>query len=208
LVKHGISKKAIIGVPEDFESGYINYFDVYSKTFWMPLTSSSVVISKAAFNEAEGFKPSLKFGEDFDLWVRLALKHKVAFLNKFLVYYNQDVDVNNRALGGNKLYSKESYYLFNLSYLEQYERSDKGLKRLLDGMRVRSLLRYYLSDVYSQDVKLMLSNVDFNYQPLYYRLVYKVPLPLIKVYFKLKNFGSAIKQSILARSAKKKLQVV
>ena len=65
---------------------------------WMPLTSISVCIPKKVFEEENGFKPNLKLGEDFDLWVRIALKYPVAFLNKPLAYYNQDVDVKTRVL--------------------------------------------------------------------------------------------------------------
>ena len=35
-VKHGKKREAVIGLPEGFSSGYINYFEVYSRTMWMP----------------------------------------------------------------------------------------------------------------------------------------------------------------------------
>jgi len=64
---------------------------------WMPIYPPTVVIPKKVFLELGGFKPILKLGEDFDLWVRVALKYKYAYLNKPLVFYNQDVDVQDRA---------------------------------------------------------------------------------------------------------------
>jgi glycosyltransferase involved in cell wall biosynthesis len=192
--KHRLEDK---GLEKDFTAGYIDYFKVYAKTFCAPFNCSFVIVDKAAFNAVGGFKSQLKFGEDFDLWIRIALKHKVAYLNKPLAYSNQDVENENRALGINKLYDKDSYYIFNLSYLGIEETKNKDLKNLLDGLRVRSLLRYYLNKTYRKEVNDLLSKVDFNKQPLYFRLVYKLPVPIVKLYFAMKSMGSIIKQSII-----------
>ena len=71
-----------IGVEPDFKQGYINYCQVYAKTLAMPLTSISVAIPRSVFDEMGGFPKGIKLGEDFLLWIRIALKYKVAFLNK------------------------------------------------------------------------------------------------------------------------------
>ena len=71
------------------------------------------------------------------------------------------------------------------------------LKNLLDGLRVRSLLRYHLSKTYIKEVNNLLSKVDFNSQPIYFRLVYSLPLEIVKLYFAMKSMGSIIKQSII-----------
>ena len=78
-VKNGKHIQANIGVGEGFQQGLINYFQVYAKTLWMPLWTGATVIKKNIFHENNGFKPTLKLGEDFDLWVRVALKYPVAF---------------------------------------------------------------------------------------------------------------------------------
>lgn len=46
-----------------------------------------------------GFLKDIKLGWDFLLWIRIALKYKVAFLNKSLSFYNQDVYAANRGIG-------------------------------------------------------------------------------------------------------------
>lgn len=196
-VKNGKNHIKDKGLEKRFTSGYINYFKVYAKTFCLPFNCSFVIVDKAAFNAVRGFKPQLKFGEDFDLWVRIALKYKVAYLNKPLAYSNQDIEVSNRAMGNNKLYDKDSYYIFNLSYLGIEETKNKDLNILLNGLRVRSLLRYHLSRTYSKEVTDLLSKVDFNKQPIYFRLVYSLSLPIVKLYFTMKSIGSMIKQSII-----------
>ena len=145
------TRVASVGVDEGFEKGYINYCKVYAKTMYMPLTSISVAVSRMVFDEMQGFRPHLKLGEDFDLWIRVALKHKVAFLNKPLSNYNQDVDVANRGVG--RLHNPENHMLWNLGYLEGEEKTNCDYKQLIDNLRAFSLLPYYLSDEYHEAAK-------------------------------------------------------
>jgi glycosyltransferase involved in cell wall biosynthesis len=110
-VKNGKYIPANIGVEAGFQQGLINYFQVYAKTLWMPLWTGATILKKDVFIENNGFKPGLKLGEDFDLWARVAIKYPVAFLNKPLAYYNQDVILDTRAVGA-RLYEKPENMLF------------------------------------------------------------------------------------------------
>ena len=107
----------------------------------MPLTSISVAIPRAVFDEMQGFPKGIKLGEDFLLWIKIALKYKVAFLNKALAYYNQDSDPLWRGTGD--LTSPEHHMLWNLYGLEDDEKNNPDYKVLLDGLRTYSLLPYY-----------------------------------------------------------------
>jgi glycosyltransferase involved in cell wall biosynthesis len=161
-VKNGKHIQANIGVGEGFQQGLINYFQVYAKTLWMPLWTGATVIKKSIFNEQNGFKPTLKLGEDFDLWVRVALKYPVAFLNKPLAYYNQDVEQSSRGVVDEKIYNPSEFITFNLDFLVEEERVDFDVKTLLDRLRVYSLLRYKIQGEYKDMVKKVISGVDFN----------------------------------------------
>jgi len=196
VVKNKQNKQTKIGLNEGFLKGYINYFKVYSKTFWVPINCSFVIIKKDIFLNSDGFNSNLKFAEDFDLWVRIALNSKVAYLNKYLAYSNQDVPVNNRALG-DKIWKKKEHFIFNLNYLKDEELKRPELKLLLDGIRVRSLMRYYLKGIYKAETNSILSTVDMKNQPLYYQRIYSYPKFLIKCYFTYKKLGSRIKQSLI-----------
>ena len=196
-VKNGKCRLADKGLEKGFTAGYINYFKVYAKTFCVPFNCSFVIVDKTVFNAGGGFNPRLRFGEDFDLWASIALKSKIGYLNKPLAYSNQDIAFSDRALGINKLYDKDSYYIFNLPHLEIEEKKNQDLSILLDGLRVRSLLRYYLRNKYVKEVNELLSKVDFNKQPIYFRLIYSLPLPIVKLYFSLKRIGSKMKQSAI-----------
>ena len=186
IVKNGQERIAPIGVPQGFERGIIDYCEVYAKTLCMPLTSISVVIPKHIFDEEKGFKSQLKFGEDFDLWIRIALKHKVILVNKPLAYYNQDVDVNNRGVAVHKTYSPVNHFIFNLDYLYDNEKNNHRLKILLDKLRVYILLKYRMQRAFPKEYNAEIKKVDFSVQPLGVRLQYYLPVWFLKQYYGLK----------------------
>jgi len=145
------TRVAPIGVEAGFGKGYINYCQVYAKTLAMPLTSISVSIPRSVFDGTHGFPKGIKLGEDFLLWIHIALKHKVAFLNKSLAFYNQDVDVSNRGVG--HLYKPEEHMLWNLADLEPSEQSNADYKQLVDNLRTYGLYPYFLSRKYHEAAK-------------------------------------------------------
>lgn len=202
VVKNGHNTPAQIGLPFGFSKGYIDYFTVYAKTFWVPINCSFVVVKKSIFSQQNGFNSKLKFGEDFDLWVRIALLHKVAYLNRFLAYSNQDADTANRALGMDKCWEPAEHVTFNLAHLAENEKTQPVIKNLLDGLRVRSLIPYRLNGWYPNDVRTIISHVELNNQPSYYRFVYQWPLPVVKAYFRIRQLGSWLKQRLLRAYAK------
>lgn len=186
------TRVASIGVDEGFAKGYINYCQVYAKTMYMPLTSISVAIPRQVFNEVKGFPKGIKLGEDFLLWVRIALKHKVAFLNKPLAYYNQDVDVANR--GTNHLHRPDAHMLWNLGFLDEEEKTNPDYKELIDNLRVNGLFYHYLAPEYHELAKKELSKVDWDKQSVKVRRQYNQPLPLLRIVVAVKRLGSRIKQ--------------
>lgn len=197
-VKFAKNIPANIGVELDFKKGYIDYCEVYSKTFWVPVNCSFVVLERKAFMEEKGFNPQLKFGEDLDLWLRFYLKHKFAFLNKTLAYSNQDVAADNRALG-DKIWKKEEHVLFQISYLKANEQNNQSLKYLLDGLRIRSLHVYFRKKINRGEVSEIISDVDFSKHDFIYYFYYKFPRFLTESFFSLKLIGSKIKKYIKSK---------
>lgn len=188
------TRVAKIGVEEGFERGYINYCQAYTKTMYMPLTSISVAIPRFVFNEMGGFPKGIKFGEDFLLWIRIALKQKVAFLNKPLAFYNQDVDAANRGVG--RLHKPEEHMLWNLSDLEPLEQTDSDYKKLVDCLRTYALYPYYLSKEYHEEAVAELKKVDWKQQPKQLQKQYKRPLLLQRILFLFGKIGSRIKSKL------------
>ncbi len=175
-------------------TGYINYCDCYRK-LQMPLTSISVAIPRDVFQRMGGFKPHLKLGEDFDLWIRIALARKVAYLDEPLAYYFQDSNPVWRGTG--HLTDPKAHMLWNLGYLEPEEKTNPDYKRLIDELRIYGLLSYLLSDKYREAAKTELAKVDWKKQPVDVRVRYKLPVPVLKFRRTLKKYGSRIKQMII-----------
>ncbi len=188
------TRVAPVGIEPGFTKGYINYCQVYAKTLAMPLTSISVAIPRPVFDEMKGFPKGIKLGEDFMLWMHIASKYKVAFLNKPLAYYNQDVDVANR--GTHHLHRPKDHMLWNLTDLEPLERTDADYKQLIDNLRTYSLLPYYLSPSYHDSAQNELDKVDWKKQTSVMRHRYHQPVWMLRSSMAIKKMGSKLKQII------------
>ena len=195
-VKNGRSIPANIGVEAGFEKGYIDYCKVYAKTMWMPLWTGAVIVPKPVYEELDGFKPELKLGEDFHLWIRIADKYKVAFLNKPLSNYNQDVDLANRAVG-DQFYLPHEHMLFaDYSLLK----NQKNFQFLFQKLAASGLLPYYLAKRNKAEVVKILSVMQWKHQPLKYRLYYQIlPHDVVKWWFKALKMGAKLKRKLNKR---------
>ena len=188
------TRVAPIGLHEGFECGYINYCQAYSMNLGMPLTSSSICIPKNVFFTLGGFPEGITLGEDFILWIHIALRYKVALLNKPLSYYNQDVGTDLRAVG--RLHAPEQHMLWNLRDLEQEEETNPDYKRLIDKLRVAGLKQYYMSGRYYNAAVEELAKVDWTKQPISVWLDYHSPVVLLRTKNSCMTFGSAIKTKL------------
>ena len=177
------------------ETGYINYCKVYAEKLQMPLSASSVCVPRSTFNEFGGFRPHLKLGEDFDLWIKIALKYKVAFLNEPQSFYYQDSNTTWRQV--KKLHEPQTHMLWNLDYLSQEEQTNPDYKKLIDGLRTYSLLPYYMSKQYHDAAKTELAKVEWSNQPKSIQALYRQPVFILKCRRAILKCGSAIKQWLI-----------
>lgn len=195
IVKNGKKRVAPIGVEEGFSEGEINYCTVYAQTLCMPLTSISVCMPREVFEEAGGFPAGIKLGEDFLLWVKVALKHKVVLLNKPLSNYNQDVDSAFRGTH-NKRYNPDTFMTFHFDRFAKEETKSHDLKVLLDRLRVYTLMNFRKDNLFPNKVQQEISKVDFKNVDSIYRFYYKAPYWVVKPYLESIRLLSAIKHKI------------
>lgn len=189
------TRVAKIGVEDGFKKGYVNYCQVYAKTMYMPLTSISVSIPRCVFEEMRGFPQGIKLGEDFLLWIQIALKYKVAFLNQPLAYYNQDVEAVSKGVKS-KGYDPDTFMTFHFGQFEEDEKVNRDLKVLLDRLRVFSLMRFRIENTYVQRVKQEIAKVDFANVDKKYRFYYKSPYPIVWMATKAQALASWLKQKV------------
>ena len=194
IVKNGKKRIAPIGVDEGFTEGEINYCRVYAKTLCMPLTSITVCMPRTVFDEAGGFPVNIKLGEDFLLWIHIALKHKVVLLHNPLSNYNQDVDITYR--GTHHLRDPKEHMLWNLGDLEPLEKTNHDYKQLIDNLRTYSLMNYLLDRRYHDDARHELTKVDWQHQPNSIKQLYRCPLWVLRIRRISLKIASQIKQNL------------
>lgn len=194
IVKNGRKRLAPIGVEEGFAEGEINYCQVYARTLCMPLTSITVCIPRRVFDETGGFPLGITLGEDFLLWLRIAINHKTVLLNKPLANYNQDVDVAHR--GTHHLHPPERHMLWQLGEYEPLEKSNPDYKQLIDNLRTYSLMNYLLNRRYRDAARTELAKVDWSRQPAKTRRLYQRPVWILQLRQHLLKTGSHIKQHL------------
>ena len=183
------------------ERGYMNYPEAYLHGE-MPITSITTCMSRKVFDEMGGFPIGIKLGEDFLLWAKTALNYKVAFCEKPLAYYNNDVPIHMRAT--RNLHAPQYNMLFHLDPIEeeinclQYT-SNKAAdwKALLDKLRVSGLMDYWLSDEYHDAAAAELARVDWSRQSMKAKALFKKPIWLLRAKRRFMQIGSFCKQKLV-----------
>ncbi|WP_229393480.1 glycosyltransferase family 2 protein [Methanosarcina sp. DH1] len=120
FLKNGRLKAAkYCAVPPVPWEGFLPSYFLSDATGDHPVCSSAVCIPKKIFFEIGMFKVGVRYGEDVDLWGRIALKHPIAFSREIgAIYHNDTV---NRAC---KLESKIEEHPFVKSARDAIDKGD------------------------------------------------------------------------------------
>ena len=183
------------------KTGYINYPKEYLWNNAMMIFTSSSSMPKSVFEAVGGFPVGIKLGEDLLLWSRISLRYKVAFCEKALAYYNNDVPATMRAT--RNLHKPEHHMLFMMSSLEEAIKNNiienkEDWSALLDWLRVNGLLEYWLSDEYHERAKQELAKVDWAKQPSSIKRLYAKPIWFLRAKRFVFTVLSFIKQKLIA----------
>ncbi len=101
--------------------------------------TSALAVKKSIFETIDNFEASLNFGEDLDLWIRIALQFQVCFCNTVSVRYYTNTP--------NRL-SDKSVFDRNFAQLNQfsvYEKQNLNLKKFLDIYRAEFAIKYKIA---------------------------------------------------------------
>lgn len=183
------------------KTGNINYPQSYYQSGAMPIWTGTTCMPRKVFDEMGGFPLGVKLGEDFLLWAKTALHYPVAFCEKPLAYYNNDVPATLRAT--RNLHAPECHMLFLLEPIEQVitqlqdEEVKHDWKSLLDKLRVSGLLEYWMDDRYHEVAAEELKKVDWSQQPSSASRTYKMPIWFLRTKKRFMQVGSYCKQKLL-----------
>ncbi len=179
----------------DMPTGYIDYPKAYLHSTAMPVWTGAVAMPRRVFEEIGGFPAGVRLGEDFLLWAKTAMRYPVAFLNKPLAYYNNDVPATLRAT--RNLHAPKHNMLFLLDTIAQDNALSQDWKRLFDRLRVNGLLDYWLSPRYHEAARKELQKVDWAQQPRSVIRTYRTPVWLLRAKRKIMQTGSWYKQRMV-----------
>jgi glycosyltransferase involved in cell wall biosynthesis len=151
----------------------------YEKIFQRPLIKTpSVMIQKKCFQEIGIFNEKYPILEDVDLWIRLARKYKIGFINEPLTVYTRGHEMGRREslptrlirleiseknydpeLISEKLYKKRISSLhahIGKHYISQGD-IKKGKKALLNALSIdrcnARAIKYYISAIWKEKLK-------------------------------------------------------
>lgn len=160
-------------------SGIVNDF-FESSSIHCIASSSSVMIPKIIYEKVGGFNTEYNFGEDTDLWIRLALKNKVAFTNTVSVII--DLNAENQA-------SKMSITSGNIMDFDQFkdeEKTNQSLKKYLDLNRFSIAIQQKMVGN-NLEAKKLIDTIDYNNLNAKQRLLLQMNSTLLKLMVQIKN---------------------
>ena len=128
----------------------IDYLDCLAKDVY-PFCSSSVCVSREAFDACGGFDPALQIGDDVALWLRLSVRGPACFSAEPGATYFRDAD--NRAMDQAGRALKEITYFRRLvadfSTAQLSARQAANFRRLISYNVYRTARRLYRHGEYS-----------------------------------------------------------
>ena len=183
--------------------GYMDYPKAYYEGSAMPVWTGATCMPRKVFDEMGGFPLGIKLGEDFLLWAKTAIHYPVAYSEKPLAYYNNDVPATMRAT--RNLHAPQHNMLFHLDEIEKtinlnfeiLNPKSAAWTQLLDKLRISGLMDYWLSDEYHEVAAAELQKVDWSKQPRIAKVQYEKPIWYLKAKRGFMQIGSYWKQKIV-----------
>ena len=176
-------RKLATGLPEGYRGYVDNYFQIKGRHSDL-FCSSSVVIRKDVFDKVGLFDERIKYAEDTDMWWRIIATHKVAFYDRYMVFYRYDAE--NRAMKRTRpLKFFAPYYVDK--YHEPSYQANPVFYRFVNTRAAQLIRPYFFSNIDTQrtDAQVAVRKIDYSVVPFKYRLLYKCPYWMARILDKL-----------------------
>ena len=168
-------------LPEGYRGYVDNYFEMKGRVSDL-FCSSSVVIRRDVFDKIGMFDERIKYAEDSDMWFRIIATHRVAFYDKYMVFYQWDAE--NRALNREiQLKYFLAYYIDK--YRDPQYKQNKVFYTWINRWGAQQLKKYYfhIPKQHSEAVDAT-KKLDYRELPFKYRLYYKMPFRIGEIVYK------------------------
>lgn len=153
------------------DRGYIeDYFQhaVRRELFW----TSAVVARKEDLIRLGGFNKKISYGEDTDLWIRLALAGKIAFTNTVLAHYR--LEEGNSAFMKDHPFSRK--FIAHTSQYKPFEAKNSSFKKYINLYRWSKIPDMFRSKaITSEECRHYLALIDKKVLPLRARCFLTLP---------------------------------
>ena len=165
-------------LPKDFrDDGVINYFKAGNQSSL--LHSSSTVLKKEVFKQVGNYNPSIKSGQDTDLYIRVGLRFSVAFSKKICSSYY--VLENSLFRSSKSLDDK-----IDFSKYELLEKENPDLKKFLDLNRF-SLAIFAKLHNDSEGFRQNFEKIDLNNLNKKQRFLLRQPVFVLRMFHRFKS---------------------
>ena len=177
-------RKLETALPDGYRGYVDDYFQMKGRISDL-FCSSSVVIRKDIFDKVGLFDERIKYAEDSDMWFRIIATSKVAFFfDKYMVFYQWDAE--NRALNRTR---QLKYFLpyYVDKYREPLFQSNPIFYKYVNSWAAQQVRPYFFSNIDTErnDAKIAIRNIDYSVVPFKYRLLYKCPYWIARLFNKL-----------------------
>ena len=176
------------GLPQGFRGIVEDYFQIPGRVSDL-FCSSSVVIKKSIFDVVGLFDERIKYAEDSDMWFRIIARSKVAFYDKYLVFYRFDAE--NRAQA--KYRPLARFLPFFVDKYGAYKDNPVFYSWIhrWSAQHIASYLFNYRDE--RKDAQIASSKLDYNVIPIKYSLLFKSPFFVGKRLYRFIRFKNKLR---------------
>jgi glycosyltransferase involved in cell wall biosynthesis len=181
LVKNGIITTVIGKIFLDTKNtGCFDMIRWGKKKGRLPINSSNIIFRKNILQKSGLFDERIAFYEDYDLFLRIGIYSKLAYVEKRpLSYYNQDVEIEKRANGN--LYPIKKHLLNYVDKYIPYYKENPYLKSFIDIFILNGLYLFNHTEHYSNRKKMLLKNISIRQFSFKHIIKYYTPPTVLDV---------------------------
>ena len=133
--------------------------------------STSVVISKSAFDVAGMFDERMKYSEDIDMWYRIIANYPVVFYDRYMAFYYYDAE--NRAMNRKR---QLRYWLpFFVDKYNKYKGVEPFYTFIERWCAVNIKNNYFNDRSQMDDCKEASKKLDYSVLPSKYKYLFSTP---------------------------------